>query len=99
MLERHVQKRHLKVYSDETAKAVKKKMEAQRDSTTCSGSTMMQSSLAGFVVHFPSFEECVLRWTIKTYQPLCAMENEEFRDMCQSISKRCPIIGVAKITH
>ncbi len=29
------------------------------------------------------------------YQPLCAMENEE----CWSISKKCPIMGVSKITR
>jgi hypothetical protein len=100
MLEWHVQRRHTKVYSDETAKAVKKKMEASGDTTTCSGSgsTMTQSSLAVFVVHCPSFEECILRWMIKTYQPLCAVENEEFRDMCRSISKKCPIMGISKIT-
>jgi hypothetical protein len=86
MLEQHVQRRHLKVYPDETAKAVKKKMDAQGDSTTRIGSTMTQSSLTGFVVHCPSFEECILRWMIKTYQPLCSMENEEFRDICRSIS-------------
>ena len=95
MLERHVQRKHLKVHSFETAKAVKKKMDAQGDS----GSTMTQSSLTGFVVHCPSFEERTLRWMIKTYQPLCAVENEEFRDMCRSISKKCPIIGVDKITR
>ena len=95
MLERHVQGRHLNVHSFETGKAVKKKMEAQGDS----GSTMTQSSQAGFVVHCPSFEERALRWMIKTYQPLCAVENEEFRDMCRSISKRCPIISVDKISR
>jgi len=100
MLERHVQRRHLKVYSDETAKAVRKILDAQADSTTfTSASTMTQSSLSGFVVPCPSFEESLLKWMIKTYQPLCAVEDEEFRDMCRSISKKCPILGVDKLTR
>jgi hypothetical protein len=30
---------------------------------------------------------------IKTYQPLSVTECSKFRNMCQSLNKRCPILG------
>ena len=52
-----------------------------------------QSSLKPFLVTCPEFESCLLNWMIKTYQPLQVSECNEFRDLCKSLNKRCPVIG------
>jgi hypothetical protein len=41
----------------------------------------------------PTFESCLLKWMIKTYQPLWVTECNEFRMMCLALNKNSPILG------
>lgn len=82
MLERHIQRRHLKTYQDELRSRTNKAIEQET-----------QSSINSFAVPCPTFKSCLMKWMIKTYQPLRVTENEEFRDMCRSLNKRSPILG------
>jgi len=68
------------------------KVEAQALDSSSFGK-LTQSSLSGFVVNCPSFKACLLRWMIKTYQPLSVSECEDFRDMCKALNKRSTILG------
>jgi len=88
MLERHVKKEHFQAISREA----RLKVEIQALDGSSSGK-MTQAFLSGFVVNCPSFEACLLRWMIKTYQPLCISECEDFLDMCKAFNKRSPILG------
>jgi hypothetical protein len=77
MLECHVKRKHPKEHSEVMSRVARLKVEAQALDGSSSGK-LTQSSLSGFVVNCPSFEACLLRWMIKTYQPLCISESEDF---------------------
>jgi hypothetical protein len=65
MLERHIRRNHVKVYSEAmTKQAQEKLLIPSNDEITT------QSSITGFVVACPTFESCLLKWMIKTYPPL-----------------------------
>ena len=83
MLERHIQQRHPQVHHDE--------LSSRANDTIEQGA---QRSMSSFLVQCPTFESCLLKFMIKTYQPLRLTEIEEFRDMCLSLNKRAPILGV-----
>jgi hypothetical protein len=92
MLECHVKRKHPKEHSEVMSRVARLKVEAQALDGS-SSRKLTQSSLSGFVVNCPSFEACLLRWIIKTNQPLCILECEDFRDMCKALNKRSPILG------
>jgi hypothetical protein len=60
---------------------------------------LTQSSMSGFIVACPSFESCLLKWMIETYQPLRCCESDEFRMMCKALNKRSPIIGSDRLSQ
>jgi len=86
MLERHIQRRHPQVHHDE--------LSSRANDTIEQGA---QRSMSSFLVQCPTFESCLLKFMIKTYQPLRLTEIEEFRDMCLSLNKRAPILGVNRM--
>lgn len=99
MLERHLRRKHGKEYSEAVSNLAKKKLEEEQAMESSSSAHLSQSTLSGFVVHCPSFEACLLRWMIKTYQPLCVSECEEFRNMCRSLNKRSPSLGSDRLSR
>jgi hypothetical protein len=63
--------------------------------STSSTSTL---SLDPFLKHCPKFEKCLVKWMIATYQPLCCVEDQHFRAMCQSLHSKAPIISRVKLS-
>jgi hypothetical protein len=96
MLERHIQRKHPKAHSD-----ILKSHVAEKNHTVAEdGATeLTQSSISEFVAACPKFESYLLRWMIKTYQPLRCCESNEFRMMCKSLNKRSPIIGRERLNQ
>ncbi len=98
MLERHIQRRHPKVHSD-MLKARSQERLAKIGNGEDGATELTQSSMSGFVVACPTFESCLLKWMIKTYQPLRCCESNEFRMMCKALNKRSPTIGSNRLSR
>ncbi len=92
MLEHHIQRRHPKVHSD-MLKAHSQEWLAKIGNGEDGATELTQSSMSGFVVACPTFESCLLKWMIKTYQPLRSCKSDEFRMMCKALKRRSPTIG------
>jgi hypothetical protein len=97
MLECHIQRRHPKVHSDMLKARMQEKL--MKIGNGEDGATeLTQSSMSGFVVPCPTFESCLLKWMIQTYQTLRCCESDKFRMMCKALNKRTPIIGAIDST-
>ena len=92
MLECHIRRNHVKVYSEAMIKQAQQKL-----SVPSNDENTTQSSITGFVVVCPQFESCLLKWMIKTYQPLRVTECNEFRMMCLALNKNSPILGSERL--
>lgn len=90
-LEKHISRHHKDDY-----KAI---MCDRANKRQCVENTMVgsQESIIKFVKNCPSYEDCLLRWMIQTYQPLRAVEAVSFRNMISSLHKKAPIVSYAKI--
>jgi hypothetical protein len=105
ILEHHIKVLHPKTYSNRCAEKAAQRLAAEPDVSPCinaSTSTATtalssKSPIGLFLTPWPSFESTLLSWMIKTYQPLSVTECSEFRNMCESLNKRCPILGHDKI--
>jgi hypothetical protein len=56
-----------------------------------------QVTMESFVHPCPSFDECLVNYVIRTYQPLHICEEETFRDLCRSMNKNSPMISRDKL--
>jgi hypothetical protein len=56
-----------------------------------------QSKLTDFINVKSKYEDCLLKWMISTYQPLCAVQHQTFREMVHSLSAKAPAVGYEKI--
>ena len=54
-------------------------------------------TMDGFVQPCPTFEQCIVKLAVSTYQPLRCCEEETFRDLCQSLKKKSPILSRDKL--
>jgi hypothetical protein len=85
MLERHIKRSHPKTFQQALRKGEKK--------TPAPSQVTMES----FVNPCPSFDECLVNYVVRTYQPLRICEEETFRDLCRSMNKKSPIISRDKL--
>ena len=102
-LMRHLQRKHDRVYRQHlSAKALLRLSQSSSMHTTITDSTgdsAISSTLTldPFFINCPSFDDCLLKWMISSYQPLRIVEDPYFRRMCQSLNKKAPIISRDKI--
>jgi hypothetical protein len=89
MLERHVKRKHSNLFKQALRTGAKKvpKIDVSQS----------QLSMEGFIAPCPTFEQCLLKWAVATYQPLRCCEERTFRDLCLSLNKRCPILSRDKL--
>jgi len=102
MLERHIKVHHLKIYNKRSSEQAAERLKAESGISDCiitpsTTALTAKSSISTFLTACPNFESALLHWMIKTYQPLCVTECSEFRTMCQSLNKRCPLLGRERI--
>ena len=107
ILARHIQAYHAAVNIEHlTAKASKTiaKEKENKGSTYNAiplasgvlGSTT--SSITSWLVDCPSFEKCLVRFMVTTYQSYRICEEPTFRDLCRSSNKKAPILSQEKLT-
>ncbi len=87
MLERHIKRKHSEFFKQALRRGAKKVTKID----------VSQVSMEGFVVLYPTFEQSLLSWAVETYQPLRCCEEQSFRDLCLSLSKKCPIVSRDKL--
>jgi hypothetical protein len=85
MLERHTKRYNLRIFK-EAFRLGEKKLPAMEDSSS-------QITMDGFVQPCPTLQQCIVDWAVSTYQPLRCCEEETFRDLCQSLNKKSPILS------
>lgn len=61
--------------------------------TVVSNLTSSQSSLVSHLIPCPQFEVVLLKWMVKSFQPLSLVEDEDFREVCKALNKRSPILA------
>jgi len=56
------------------------------------------SSITSWLVDCPSFEKCLVRFMVTTYQSYRICEEPTFRGLCRSLNKKAPILSREKLT-
>jgi len=56
-----------------------------------------QRSIKPFIITCPNFKQSLITWLITTYQPPHCCEEKNFREMCFSLNKKCPILSRERI--
>ncbi len=88
MLSRHINRFHKPVYTQHLVAEADKKLAIPEDSKV---------TMDSYIVNCPKFEQALITWMIATYQPLRCCEDVNFRAMCHSLNRKCPIIGKDKL--
>jgi hypothetical protein len=110
MLSHHIEYSHKIVYAEHVkGKALaheRERLEAEAKgcstpdvvslSSSCTVSSL-PSSIQSFVVPAPNFENCLLCYVMKNYLPYCMCEDQEFRDLCYSLNRKCRTFSRAKL--
>jgi hypothetical protein len=87
-LDKHLERRHAEEYKGLMCERANKRL--------CTDMST-QKKLTDFICVKSKFEECLLKWMIKTYQPLCTVQDETFREMNLSLTDKAPTVGPDKI--
>jgi hypothetical protein len=88
MLSRHINRFHKPVYTQHLVAEADKKLAIPENAKV---------TMDSFIVNCPKFEQALMTWMIATYQPLRCCEAVNFRAMCHSLNRKCPIIGKDKL--
>jgi hypothetical protein len=95
----HLQRKHDRInWQHLSAKALLRLSQSISMHTTITDSTADNGisstlTLDPFFINCPSFEDYLLKWMIALYQPLCIVDDPDFRCMCQSSNKKTPILS------
>ena len=87
-LNQHLQRRHVEEFNSLMVEKANKRL--------CTD-VPKQSKLTDFINVKSKYEDCLLKWMISTYQLLCAVQHQTFREMVHSLSDKAPVVGYEKI--
>jgi len=87
MLSWHINQFHKPIYTQHLVAEADKKLAIPENSKVTMDS----------IINCPKFEQALITWMIATYQPLRCCEDVNFRAMCHSLNRKCPIIGKDKL--
>lgn len=91
-LSRHMERKHRKEFD-----LLQSQKESKRQRLLSSASGTSNGCITNFTSNCTGFEECLVKWMIKTYQPLSAVQEDTFRDMLTSLNKKVPAVSYGKI--
>jgi hypothetical protein len=87
-LDQHLQRRHVEEFNSLMVEKTNKRL--------CTD-VPKQSKLTDFINVKSKYEDCLLKWMMSTYQPLCAVQHQTFCEMVLSLSDKAPTLGYGKI--